>query len=77
VAGRVCNVIEVIHPVERDTFLFHKAQVFVDRELNIPIRYAAYSWPSKPGAEAPLEEEYTYLDFRIDNRLADADFEVK
>ena len=77
VAGRPCNVIEVIHPKKRDNFLFHKAQVFVDRELNIPIRYAAYGWPSKPGEEPPLEEEYTYLDFKIDNKLTDADFEIK
>ena len=77
VDGRACNVIEVIHPTERDNFLFHKAEVFVDRELNLPIRYAAYGWPPKPGAEAPLEEEYTYLDFEIDNELTDADFEIK
>lgn len=77
VAGRSCNVIEVLHPVRRDTFLFHKAQVFVDRELNIPIRYAAYGWPSKPGGEPPLEEEYSYLDFKIDNKLTDADFAIE
>ena len=77
VGGRECNVIEVIHPKQRDTFLFHKAQVFVDRELNVPLRYAAYGWPPEPGAEAPLEEEYTYLDFKIDNDLTDADFELE
>jgi hypothetical protein len=77
VGGRVCTVIEVVHPKQRDTFLFHKAQVFVDRELNVPIRYAAYGWPAEPGAEAPLEEEYTYLDFKVDNELKDADFEIQ
>ena len=77
VDGRLCNVIEVIHPKPRDTFIFHKAQVFIDRELNVPIRYAVYGWPPEPGAEAPLEEEYTYLNFKIDNELTDADFEVE
>ena len=77
VDGRVCNVIEVIHPIRRDTFLFHKAQVFVDKELNIPIRYAAYGWPPKKGAEAPLDEEYTYLDFKVDDKLTDADFTIE
>jgi len=77
VDGRACNVIEVVHPVQRDTFLFYKAQVFVDKELNVPIRYAAYMWPPKPGDEAPLDEEYTYLDFKIEDTLTDADFVIE
>jgi hypothetical protein len=75
VNGRVCTMIEVVHPTERRNFLFHKAQIYIDDELNVPIRYAAYMWPKEPGAEAPLDEVYTYLNLKLNVGLTDADFD--
>ena len=49
VNDRVCTIIEVTHPVPRRNFLFHKALIYVDDELNVPIRYEAYMWPKTPG----------------------------
>ncbi len=72
--GRVCTCLEVVHPVRRNNFRFHKAQVFIDDELGIPIRYAAYDWPKKAGGSPPLLEEYTYLNLKLNVGLTDADF---
>ena len=47
--GRVCTCIEVVHPVPRRNFVFHLARIFVDKELNLPIRYESYDWPKEPG----------------------------
>jgi len=55
----------VTHPTARRNFRFHKAEVFIDNELRIPIRYAAYLWPKNPGEEPPLEESYTYLNVKV------------
>ncbi len=77
VNGRVCSVIEVIHPVPRQSFLFHKAVIYIDDELNLPIRYEAYSWPKNPGDKPPLDESYTYLNVKLNVGLTDADFDVK
>jgi len=55
----------VTHPTARRNFRFHKAEVFIDNELRIPIRYAAYLWPKKPGDSPPLEESYTYLNVKV------------
>ncbi len=71
---RSVTVIEVIHPTPRRSFRFHKAQVFIDNELRVPIRYAAYLWPENPGEEPPLEEAYTYLNLNLNNGFTDADF---
>jgi hypothetical protein len=49
---RVCTCIEVIHPTPRQNFRFHKALIFVDKELNLPIRYASYDWPKKDAKNA-------------------------
>jgi hypothetical protein len=73
--GRVCTMLEVIHPVERPYFDFHKAQIFIDDELNIPIRYAAWTWPVREGGEPVLEEEYTYLQVKLNQGLTDKDFD--
>jgi hypothetical protein len=72
---RPCTIIEVVHPVQRRNFRFHKALVFIDNEMNIPVRYAAYEWPTTPGGKPPLLEEYTYLDVKLNNGFTDADFD--
>jgi hypothetical protein len=74
---RTCRCIEVVHPQPRDNFLFHVARIFVDDELNLPIRYERYDWPSAPGGRLPLMEEYTYLDVRRNAGLTAADFDVR
>ena len=74
---RPVTVIEVVHPTPRKNFRFHKAQVFIDNELRVPIRYAAYLWPQNPGDEPPLEEAYTYLNLKVNNGFTDADFNPK
>lgn len=73
--GRAITWLEVIHPTPRSNFRFYKAQVFIDNELQIPVRYNAYGWPEAPGAEAPLLESYTYLKLNINNGYTDADFD--
>ena len=68
-------MIEVRHPVKRPHFDFHIATIFIDHELNVPIRYASYSWPTEEGGEPVLLEEYTYLDVKLNVGLTDADFD--
>ncbi len=77
VGDRNCLLIEVIHPVPRRVFLFHKAVIYIDQELQVPIHYAAYLWPKKPGEEPPLDESYTYANLKLNVGLTDADFDYK
>jgi hypothetical protein len=72
---RPVTMIEVVHPTPRRNFRFHKAQLFIDNELRVPIRYASYLWPQTPGEEPPLEESYTYVNLKINNGFTDADFD--
>ncbi len=74
VGGRRCQKIEVIHPQPDPRFDFHMAQIFIDTERMIPLRYAAYMWPEKPDSPPPLEEEYTYIDVKLNVGLKDSDF---
>jgi hypothetical protein len=72
---RPVTLITVIHPTPRKNFRFYKAEVYLDNELKIPIRYAAYMWPQNPGEAPPLEEEYTYLNLQVNNGFTDATFD--
>lgn len=74
--GRDCTCIQVVHPVPRRNFLFHLARIFVDVEINMPIRYEAYDWPAQPGGPPVLTEEYTYLNLKANNGFTDADFDT-
>ena len=75
VANRDCLLIKVRHDERRSPYDFHLAEVFIDRELGIPIRYAAYTWPRRAGEEPILEEEYTYTNIRLNVGLTDRDFD--
>jgi hypothetical protein len=77
--GRVCTVLRVVHPIQRPHFEFHKAEIFIDEEMKIPVRYAAFYWPAPGETELPVLEEYTYLNVKLglvgSPLLQDADFD--
>lgn len=75
--GRPCTFIEVKHPVRRDYFRYHVAQVFIDDELQVLSRYASYDWPKQPGGPPVLLEEYTFRDIKLNVGLTDADFDFR
>ena len=75
VGDRTCRLIQVTHPKPDPRYDFHIAQIFIDSERMIPLRYAAFLWPKEPGGEPLLEEEYTYLDVKLNVGLTDADFD--
>ena len=70
----VCTLIEVLHPVQRDYFTFYRAHIYIDDTLGVPVRYAAWTWPTEPGGEPVLEEEYTYRNIKLNVGLTDEDF---
>jgi hypothetical protein len=76
VNGRECTVIQVTHPVPRRSFIFHMARIYVDDQLDLPIRYEAYDWPDQSGGKPVLLEEYTYMNLKINQGLTDSDFDV-
>ena len=73
---RSCSCIELVHPERRAPYEFYKAQVFIDDELNVPVRYVAYDWPLVPGGDPPLMEEYTYYNVNVNVGLTDLDFDT-
>lgn len=72
---RVCTVLEVTQPTQRPDAEFYQAQVFMDDQLNMPIRYVSYHWPEHPGGQGEVIEEYNYLNLKINVGLTDADFD--
>jgi hypothetical protein len=84
VEGRLCELIEVIHPERRfmqngkaEEHEFYKAQIWFDRDELVPVKYASYLWPSEEGGEPLLEEEYIYSDLKFNVGLTDEDFDIK
>ena len=72
---RECTVIHVEHPVPRPYFTFHVARIYVDKELNLPIRYESYEWSRKAGETPKLLEVYEYRDLKLNVGLTDKDFD--
>jgi len=73
IGDRECRLFQITHPEKKAGFDFHVAQIFVDVERKIPLRYAAFMWPLN-NAEPLLEEEYTYIDLKLNVNLSDLDF---
>jgi hypothetical protein len=74
VNDRPCEAWVFLHPEKRPYFRFHRAEVFIDKEFNIPIRYASYIWPEKAGDAPVLLEEYTYTRLKLNGGFRDEDF---
>jgi hypothetical protein len=75
VEDRSCLLVQIVHPVQRPHFSFHRVHVFFDDELKLPVRYASWSWPAEPGGQPPLEEEYNYTKIKLNVGLTDLDFD--
>ncbi len=76
VSNRSCTVLQVVHPQQAPHFDYHIAQIFIDDEYQLPVRYAAYLWPKTPGGEPEILEEYTYQNLKLNVGLTDEDFNV-
>jgi len=74
VKDRVCTVLQVTQPTKQPTLEFYKASVFIDDQLNVPIRYIAYDWPKHANAPLDVLEEYNYLNLKVNVGLTDEDF---
>ena len=74
VGDRYCTRIEIEHPQQREGLAFHKAQLFIDDQLRVPIRLVVHDWPQQPGGKPQLIEEYTYLKLQLNVGLTDSDF---
>lgn len=73
---RPTTLIEIVHPERRKEFSFHRKQIWYDRELGLPIRFARYDLPDEPGGEPPLVEEYVYENLKVNVGLTDHDFDT-
>lgn len=76
IESRPCLYIRVTHKERRPEFSFHLARIFIDNELNVPVRYEAFTWPEDAGGKPVPIEEYTYLNFRFNERFTDRDFDI-
>ncbi len=76
IGPRPCLMIESVHPRRQHGFLFHKVRLFIDTELNLPIRFEAYDWPKDLESPAELVEEYSYINLRLNVGLREIDFDT-
>ncbi len=74
--NRRCLMIESIHPRREPEFHFHKVRLFIDAELNLPIRFEGYDWPREEGGSPELLEEYSYINLKLNVGLGDIDFDI-
>ena len=71
---RPCTHIQVVHPEQAGGMEFHSSSLYVDNELHVPTRLVVHGWPEREGDQPPVNEEYTYLNLRLNLGLTDADF---
>ncbi|MBR0239455.1 MAG: DUF1571 domain-containing protein [Thermoguttaceae bacterium] len=72
--GRPCIRVDVMHPVKRSCYRFYRAEICLDKEWGIPVRYAAWMWPAYQGGRPVLDEEFTYTKLQFNRGFTDWDF---
>jgi hypothetical protein len=71
---RNCTHIRIVHPEQTQGMEYHMANLYIDDELHVPIRLVVHGWPEQEGDKPPIDEEYTYLNLKLNSGLTDADF---
>lgn len=71
---RPCTLIRVTHPRRAAGLEFHRANVFVDDQLHVPVRVDYSDWPKASDGQPPLIAEYTYTELQLNVNLPDAAF---
>jgi hypothetical protein len=80
--GRPCSVYVFEDPEAQRSPVYRKSVQYIDRQWNVPLRVANYTW-AEPGQhlegaaldEATLIEYYMYSQIDADVRLSDGDFD--
>lgn len=75
VGTRPCYALEVTFTEKSDKNQndFYRIQIYVDRELILPIQLIIYDWPEE-GKEPKMRESYTYVILKMNPGLRDEDF---
>lgn len=74
IGDRHCTHYRLTHHTPRPELTYHMAEVSVDDELGIPIRYGAYDFPREEGGKPRVLEQYVYTKVRTNVGLTDKDF---
>lgn len=75
VDGHSCTIYQIRHREKKPQDGLYMAQMFIDDERDIPLRYVAHLWPEDDGEDPPLDEEYNYQDIKLNVGLTDMDFD--
>lgn len=73
--GQKVTQIVVIHPQPQPGLDFHRAEILIDRQRQLPLAFWSYLWPPADGGELPLEEKYIYRNIQLNVGLTKADFD--
>lgn len=72
-----CVAVQCTHPTPRREFKFHMTRLYLDKESKLPVRVEQFGFPRREGEKAPLVEEYSYTNLRVNTGLGDRDFDTR
>jgi outer membrane lipoprotein-sorting protein len=72
-----CTALVVKHARPGKDWAFSDIRVYYDHETKLPIHVERYGWPRRGEEKAPLVEEYTYRNLRLNVGLRDIDFDPR
>lgn len=72
-----CRVFESSHAQPGRGIKFHMTRLYVSKDSRLPVRVEQFDFPASAGGQAPIVEQYTYLNVKTNVGLKDIDFDVK
>lgn len=77
VDGRPCTCLQIRQDSRRPEVPYHVVRLFIDDELELPVRSEAYGFPARDGESPALIAEYTFLRLKTNVGLRDMDFDTR
>jgi len=72
-----CTAIVIKHSRPGQDWPYSDIRLYFDQETRLPIHAERHGWPRREGDKAPLLEEYTYRNLKLNVGLRDIDFDPR
>lgn len=74
---RACYQFSFVHPEPFSTLEFHRVNIFIDKELGVPVGCELFAFPTVDAPETPvLEESYAFGNLELSVGFTDIDFSI-
>lgn len=73
--NRSVTMVQTKHDSRQPEFHYHIVRLYFDDELNLPVRFTGFEWPTRKGEAPQVVEDYQFQNLKVNVGLTEKDFD--